>query len=236
MRFILLSLFTLSLLSCKQDNWELMTRVFSYGNQGEHERAIRLLDRIIVNLDNEIENEGRSPSMWLLYEEAHMVRGIFSLNLGDTIQARKDYDYVISLRKQRDVRPNPLVHFHRARLLTILGEYELAYLDIMESYNHTFANFNMPEIIVPWALSRTIPLRIIRSQRAMIYLGLDSLDNALDDINFTLTFDFEQEIAFYRRGKIHLRQGDTISACADWHKATDLGLSSARVMIEIYCE
>ena len=238
MRIVLLLLFTLSLLSCKQDNWGLMDRAFAYGDKGDYERAIRLLDRIIVNLNNEIESERRTSGIWLLYQDVHILRGIYKFNLGDTMGARKDYDYIVNFRKLRGNLPDPLAHFSRARLFRSQEKYELAYLDIMQTYSHIRDALDRGNIYMglPGRLSRNIPLRFIQLERAVIYFGLDSLENALDDINFCLTFENLQDTAFYWRGKILLRQGDTINACADWRRIADLGLNSARAKIERYCE
>jgi hypothetical protein len=236
MKFIILGLFTFFLISCEQDNRNLMTKAISYGNQNQYQKGIALTDRIIFNLNKQIESGENGRRMWSLYTDAYILRGIYKARLGDTTGAIDDFNYVVNIRESQGYAPGALVHFSMAQVYSRLEKYELAYSNIMQSYDRLSTVFNQVAYVPhEWELIHNIPLYYIKLERAIIYFELDSLDNALDDINFCLNFENVQDTAYYWRGKIQVKRGDTISACKDLRRAVDLGISSANSEIEKYC-
>ncbi|PTQ99659.1 hypothetical protein C8P68_102487 [Mucilaginibacter yixingensis] len=58
---------------------------------------------------------------------------------------------------------------------------------------------------------------------------------AIDDYTFVINLEPQNEMAYFNRGNSKLNLKDTKGACADWHKAHELGADYAVERIEQHC-
>ncbi|MFV0397092.1 MAG: tetratricopeptide repeat protein [Bacteroidales bacterium] len=133
-------------------------------------------------------------------EEAFYLRGLLKLQLADTTGARIDFDHILEFKPSSS----------RARLgLAALGKYMGRYTDSERLYSMVLsANPNDAEILL---------------NRSEVYLLLNRLSKALEDVNKSIEIEKDNPLAYIMRAKIRLRQYDRRLAMQDLDRARQLG-------------
>ncbi len=133
-------------------------------------------------------------------EEAFYLRGLVKLQLADTTGARIDFDHILEFKPSSS----------RARLgLAALGKYMGRYSDSERLYSMVLsANPNDAEILL---------------NRSEVYLLLNRLSKALEDVSKSIDLQKDNPLAYILRAKIRLRQYDRRLAMQDLERARQLG-------------
>ncbi len=65
---------------------------------------------------------------------------------------------------------------------------------------------------------------------------LNDLQAALYDYSKAISLNNKYADAYDNRGRVKQALGDSAGACADWHMAYSLGLTSSKDLINKYCK
>jgi tetratricopeptide (TPR) repeat protein len=74
------------------------------------------------------------------------------------------------------------------------------------------------------------------NNRANTRYLLGDFPGAISDFTRAIRFDSNSSAPYANRGFAYLFSGDTIRACADWHKADEMGHPLSKGFIQLYCK
>lgn len=133
-------------------------------------------------------------------------------NLGDTRKAMEYFDASLSLKPDYAD-----TYINRAKAISQTGNADLALLDLEKAMKLSPGN-----ALVYYSRGT---LRGMKGD----FLG------AHHDLDSAILLKPEYADAFYNRGMSNMSLKDTLSACADWKKAFELGSKPAEQMVREYC-
>lgn len=201
--------------------------------------AINFLDKAIEEDEN--------------YLPAYINRGAYKSMLGDYRGAIQDYCIII----EKD-SSNILSYHNRGKNKKRLGEYNKAISDFGKALSLKGYDGSAGPVIlikIDNSLFETPSdkylcyeptISEILYERSIAYFYLDSLSQALNDLNYCISkgnlsqTDKETDFmlvsdCYYWRGFIFLKMGHKEKGCEDLHKAAELSVPEAESEIEKYC-
>ena len=135
-------------------------------------------------------------------EEALYLRGLVRLQQGDTLAARKDFEWILTFNKT-----SSKARLGIATLLKAARNYAMA----AEMYSQVIhANEESAQLYL---------------KRSEVYYLDGKLSKAVDDINESIRLDPTDPMAYIVRGRIRYAQYDKKSALVDFKKAQSLGFN-----------
>jgi len=145
--------------------------------------------------------------------ETYSDRGMAYAQIGDTAAGLRDFNKAIKLNPELSK-----AYINRSALKANMGNTQGALEDINKAIN---LNPDDGEAY---------------RNRAAIKNMLKDFSGSINDCNTAIIINPEDKLAFFNRGQSRFNLNDTANACADWHKALELGFTPAEAIINQICK